>query len=112
MNEIEPEHTEKINQWLAQARQTGIEEQFFTNTIRDDSSEYMYSYVYGKGYTDYEVSFLFNSKEPTNKGQIHVAGFNKNSTNDSFVQIKSINDLSILFVLSEESLRDKLTNGQ
>ncbi|SDJ99505.1 hypothetical protein [Paenibacillus sp. OK060] len=107
LNAVEAEHAEKVNQWLAKARDTGEVGQYF---IYQDGTnkEDLYSYVYRKGYIDYEVSFIYNPSDPNNKGKIHVTGLNKDLKNDNFVQIKSMNDLSILFILSDESLKSKL----
>lgn len=107
LNAVEEEHAEKLNQWLANARETGEIGQYF---IYQDGTnkEDLYSYVYRKGYTDYEVSFIYDPSDPNNKGKIHVTGINKDLKNDNFVQIKSINDLLILFILSDESLKSKL----
>lgn len=106
LNEVEDEHTEKVNQWLANAKETGAEGQYFL--YQDSTKDNAYSYVYGKGYSDYEVSFIYDPSDPTNKGKVYVNGIKKNSDNDTFIQIKTINDLSILFVLSDESLQNKL----
>ncbi|WFA16988.1 hypothetical protein ERY13_06400 [Paenibacillus mucilaginosus] len=106
LNEVEDEHTETVNQWLANAKETGAEGQYFLyqNSTKDNA----YSYVYRKGYSDYEVSFIYDPSDSTNKGKVYVNGIKKNSNNDTFIQIKTINDLSLLFVLSDESLQNKL----
>lgn len=111
LNTVEEEHVEKLNQWLANARETGEVGQYF---IYQDGTnkEDMYSYVYRKGYTDFEVSFIYNPGDPNLKGEIHVTGINKEMQSDNYVQIKSINYLSILFVLSEESLKSKLNESK
>lgn len=110
LNEVEPEHLEQVNNWLANARQSGEDGQYYIYSFNDDSSDYMYSYVYGKGYSDYEVSFIYNRSDSKNKGKIHVTGLKGKSVEDTFVKIKSINDLSILFILSNDTLADKLND--
>ncbi|ANY75230.1 hypothetical protein BBD41_23115 [Paenibacillus ihbetae] len=69
--------------------------------------EYMYNYVYRKGASDYEVSFIYSPDDTRSKGSVHVSGIN-HSANDSFVKIKLINDLSIQVILSDDPLGKKL----
>lgn len=66
LNQIEPGHLEQVNNWLDNARKTGEEGQYFTHSFNDDTSDYMYAYVYGKGYSDYEVSFIYNRSDSNN----------------------------------------------
>lgn len=106
LNKIEEEHKDKVNKWLAEARETAEEGQYYI--FQESINDYMYSYVYRKGYTQYEVSFIYNPGDPTIKGRVYVTGNNKDLNHDNFVQIKSIDDLSILFVLSDEGLSNKL----
>lgn len=105
LNSVVEAHTTEVNQWLANARENGIEGQYFM--LQDKYEDKMYSYVYRKGYSNYEVSFIYDPNDTQSKGKIHVTGIGKNS-NDSFIQIKHINDLSILFILSDEKLENKL----
>ncbi|MOA51898.1 hypothetical protein D3C78_1751070 [compost metagenome] len=92
---------------MANARETGEEGRYFILQANTEDKDTMYSYVYRKGYSNYEVSFIYDPSDTINKGKIYVTGTIKNP-NDDFIQIKSINDLSILFILSDESLKDKL----
>ncbi|GIQ70411.1 hypothetical protein DUZ99_19625 [Xylanibacillus composti] len=103
---VEPGHADEVNQWLENARLTGESGQYFI--YQDNTREDLYAYVYGKGYSDYEVAFIYNPKDPVTKGQIHVTGIMGDSKADHFVQIRTINDLSIMFTLSDESLQEKL----
>jgi len=106
LNEIEDVHIDKVSQWLDNARRTGEEGQYFT--FQDNTEDYIYSYVYRKGYSNYEVSFIYDQNDTSSKGKVHVTGLSKNPTDDKFIQIKMINDLSVLFILSDESLKNKL----
>lgn len=108
LNQIEPEHSREVNEWLTKARQSGEVGKYFIHSFNNDTDEYMYTYVYEKGYSDYEVSFIYNPKDLQNKGSIHVTGLKNNSINDSFVKIKSINDLSIRFIMSNDTIEEKL----
>ena len=87
---------------------TGEEGQYFTFQNGSESAEYMYSYIYRKGYSNYEVSFIYDITDQTDRSKIYVTGTEKNPNNEKIVEIKSINDLSTLFILSDESLKDKL----
>ncbi|MFF3923144.1 hypothetical protein [Paenibacillus lactis] len=107
LNQVEPEHSEQVRDWLAKARQTGKEGQFFVHSFGKDTDDYMYNYVYRKGSSDYEVSFIYNPDDPRNKGSVHVSGISQ-SANDSFVKIKLINDLSMLVILSDDPIGKKL----
>ncbi|MDR9856455.1 hypothetical protein RJP21_22895 [Paenibacillus sp. VCA1] len=108
LNTVEEEHSSEINKWLANARETGEEGQYFTYSYSDNTKENMYLYVYRKGYRNYEVSFIYDPSDSNYPGKIHVTGINKDKENDDFVQIQSINDLSIQIILSDESLKNKL----
>lgn len=105
-NIIEAEHKDKVNQWLADARKNGKEGQYFIYQV--ETSKVIFSYVYRKGYTNYEVSFIYDPSEPKLKGNIHVFGAKK-SPQDTLIQIKSIHDPSMLFILDDEKLKSKLT---
>ncbi|OOC62597.1 hypothetical protein BBD40_12440 [Paenibacillus ihbetae] len=107
LNQVEPEHSEQVRDWLAKARQSGKEGQFFVHSFRNDTDEYMYNYVYRKGASDYEVSFIYSPDDTRSKGSVHVSGIN-HSANDSFVKIKLIDDLSIQVILSDDPLGKKL----
>ncbi|WP_339324668.1 hypothetical protein [Paenibacillus sp. FSL W8-0194] len=109
LNAVEKEHADQVNQWLAKARETGKVGQYFIYN-EGTNTDNLYSYIYRKGYADYEVSFIYDPSDPSNKGQVHVTGMKEDLKNDHFVQIKTINDLSILFVLSDESIKSKLKN--
>jgi hypothetical protein len=103
LNEVEPEHKDEVNEWLADARLNGTEGQFYIKAYSDETSEFKYSYIYGKGYSDYEVSFSYTSSDLTSKGDIRIAGIKGENYADSFVKIKSINDRSIMFIVSDEN---------
>lgn len=106
--EVGSEQSDKVKQWLTNARLTGEEGQYFIFQDGSEDKDYMYSYVYRKGYSDYEVSFIYDPTDPINKGKIHLTGIEENPINEKIVEIKSINDLSILFILSDERLKNKL----
>jgi len=110
LNEVEPEHRDEVNKWLSDAKLNGEEGQYYTKSYSDETSEFMYSYVYGKGYSDYEVSFIYTSSDEEYKGKISITGLKNTKEENTFVKIKSINDRSIMFILSDESLTDKLMN--
>jgi len=100
--------SDDIKKWLTNARMTGEEGQYFTYQDVSEGEDYTYSYVYRKGYSDYEVSFIYEPSDLSAKGKIHVTGINNNSINEKIVEIRAINDLSILYILSDESLKNKL----
>jgi len=110
LNHIEPEHQGEINNWLNSARKSGEEGHYFIKSLEDVTGENLYTYVYGKGYTDYEVVFIYNRRDNGNEASIRVTGLdgNSESENESFVKIKCINDLSIQYILSDDTLEDQL----
>jgi len=108
IHEVEAVQSDDIKKWLNNARTTGDEGQYFTYQDVSEGEDYTYSYVYRKGYSDYEVSFIYEPSDSSAKGKIHVTGINNNSINEKIVEIKSINDLSILYILSDVSLKNKL----
>ncbi|MEI0737243.1 hypothetical protein VQ056_12180 [Paenibacillus sp. JTLBN-2024] len=91
-NAVEKEHADQVNQWLAKARETGKVGQYFIYQ-EGTKPENLYSYIYRKGYADYEISFIYDPSDPGNRGQVHVTGMKEDLNNDNFVQIKTINDL-------------------
>lgn len=105
LNGVLENQSDELMRWLTNARNTGEDGQYFMKQEAMDGR--MYTYVYRKGYSDYEVSFIYDPSDPIMKGKVHVNGINK-SDMDSFVQIKTVNDLSFLFILSDKSLNDKL----
>ena len=108
VHEVGAVQSDDINKWLTNARMTGEEGQYFTyQDVREDE-DYTYSYVYRKGYSNYEVSFIYEPSDLTEKGKIHVTANNNNPINENIVEIRVINDLSILYILSDESLKNKL----
>lgn len=108
LNEIEPEHVEEVTQWLADAQAEGADGQFFIKSFQDDTSEYAYTYAYADGYADYEVSFIYTPKDPVSTGKIHIAGTRKDSLAHHFVQIKTVNDLSIMYIVADERMEELL----
>src|SRR5690554_3606602 len=110
LNQVEPEHKEEIEKWLNNARKSSEKGQYFTNSLENETGEYLYTYVYGEGYTDYEVAFIYNQQSTSTKGSIRISGIEDNSVSEhgSFVKIRSFNDLSILYILSDNTLEDKL----
>ncbi|MGF7048610.1 hypothetical protein J2T13_003118 [Paenibacillus sp. DS2015] len=108
LHEVGSEQSDEVKKWLANAILTGVEGQYFIFQDGSEGKDYMYSYVYRKGYSDYDVSFIYEPTDQSNRGKIHVTGTEKNPINEKIVEIKSINDLSILFILSDESLKNKL----
>jgi hypothetical protein len=55
---------------LANAKETGVDGQYFL--YQDSTKDNAYSYVYRKGYADYEVSFIYDPSDSTNKGKVYV----------------------------------------
>lgn len=108
LNEIKSEHVEEVNQWLADAEAEGEEGQFFIKSYHDDHSEYTYTYVYAKGYTDYEISMIYTPKDSVITGNIHIAGIKTGPQAQNFIQIKAVNDLSLGYIVSDERLEEKL----
>ncbi|MFC6333145.1 hypothetical protein ACFP56_10970 [Paenibacillus septentrionalis] len=100
--------SDDVNKWLINARMSGEEGQYFIYQFANKDKRYMNSYVYRKGSSDYEVSFIYDPSDSSAKGKIHVTGIGEELGNEKIVEIKSINDLSFLFILSDESLKDRL----
>ncbi|MGZ7444300.1 hypothetical protein [Paenibacillus sp. TH7-28] len=109
--EVGSEQPDEVKQWLDNVRSTGGEGRYFILQDHDKGEDYVYSYVYRKGSSDYEVSFIYDPSDESNKGKIYVTGINNDPSNEKIVKIKSIkNDISTLFILSDESLNNKLIN--
>lgn len=108
LNQVEAEHSQQVNDWMTKATQTGEMGQYHIHSFNNDTDEYVYTYVYGRGYSDYEVSFVYNPDDPVSQGSIHVTGLKNNSGSDSFVQIRLINDLSISFIMSDETIGERM----
>lgn len=105
INGVLESQSDELTRWLANARNSGEDGQYFMK--QEAKGNRMYTYVYRKGYSDYEVSFIYEPSDPMMRGKVHVNGIKKSDA-DSFVQIKTVNDLSFLFILSDKSLNDKL----
>ncbi|NMO96595.1 hypothetical protein [Paenibacillus lemnae] len=96
LDQIEPKHEERIRDWLNDVQQNGGEKEYFIHSFDNETADNMYAYVYGKGFTDYEVSFIYNTSN--NRAEVHVAGIEGQSETDHFVKVKMINDQSITIV--------------
>ena len=109
--EVGAEHSDKVKQWLDQVRSTGEEDRYFILQDPDEEEGYMYSYVYRKGSSDYEVSLIYDPNDQSSTEKIHVTVRNNDPSNKKFVKIKSIkNGESTLFIFSDESLKNRLIN--
>lgn len=110
--EVEAEHSDKVKQWLDQVRSTEDKDRYFILQDPDEEEGYMYSYVYRKGSSDYEVSLIYDPSDQSSTEKIHVTGRNNDPSNEKFVKIKSIkNGESTLFIFSDESLKNILINN-
>ncbi|TYA13514.1 hypothetical protein FRY98_12760 [Paenibacillus faecis] len=109
--EVGAEQSDEVKQWLDQVRSTGEEDRYFILQDPDEDEGYVYSYVYRKGSSDYEVSFIYDPSDQSSTEKIHVTGINNDPSNEKFVKIKSIkNGESTLFIFSDESLKNRLIN--
>lgn len=108
LNSIEPEHVDKVSTWLDKSRIEAKEKQYLLYSVKDDSSEYSYEYVYGKGFTDYEVTLIHSKSQSNQQGSIHVTGLSWNDTGDSFVKIKYRDKSIDMISLSDVPIAEKL----
>lgn len=106
LNAAEPEHAEQVEEWLREAKADSEDRQMFLLTIGDDRSDMAYAYIYGKGYRDYEVTFVYSVDEPET-GKLHVAGLNQGPEEDAFVKVKFRDSLVDSFILSDDAVMKK-----
>lgn len=108
LNTIEPEHIEEITKWLDESRDGAEQKQYYIYSVEDDKSGYSYQYVYGKGFTDYEVALIHSKSQSEQQGSVHVTGLSWNETGDSFVRIKYRDKYVDLITLSDVPIAEKL----
>lgn len=86
-NSIEPEHHDTITEWLNEARQNdsgGVS----IHSISDDREQYGYKYIVGKGYKEFEITFVYSSDDMNSKGNLHIVGIEGEAHEEAFVKIK------------------------
>lgn len=107
INTIEPRHVEEVTKWLKTSKEDAGQRQYFIYSISDDKSEYSYKYIYGKGFTDYEVSLIYTKSRNNNKGEFYIVGTSWSETGDSFIRIKYLKQYVDETTLSENSITEK-----